>query len=167
MEPMVLVLPGGPGADSLTLGRTLAAELGWSLVEAADGQPSARTRKLRRGQSRTSAERAAWMGGVRATIERLVDRREHAVIVCGPLEEAECLTLRAGLKTLRFVHLIPAASPARAEVGRDTPADTPRSVSSELHHPTPDGIRIGVPRDLASAKDLSSIVRGVRLEFGL
>jgi hypothetical protein len=166
MELMVLVLTGVNGADTSTLARTLASELRWPLVEANDAQPSASTSKPRRRQSRTSAERAVWMGRVRAIIERLVERREHAVVVCGPLEDAESLTLRAGLKSVRFVRLvIPAAG--RAETERDVLADASRPVWSELQERTADGIRVGVPIDLGRAKNLGTIVRRVRLEFGL
>jgi hypothetical protein len=167
MGLMVLVLTADSGADRLTLGRTLASELGWPLIEVNDGQPSAGTRKLRRGQAR-SREPSARVGRARAIIERLVDRREHAVIICSPLDDAERRTLRAGLRTVRFIQLvILAANPKRPETGSDLAADAPRSVSSDPHQPTPDGIRIGVTLDLARPKNLSSIVRRVRLEFGL
>jgi gluconokinase len=88
---VVIVIMGAAGAGKTTIGRALAAELGWAFVDADDlhPPPNAETRHA----------------SLRAIAARALDRRESLVLACPPLSERNREALRSGLHPVRFVFL--------------------------------------------------------------
>src|SRR5678816_1094729 len=76
-SPMVIVLMGPSGAGKSTIGRALAAELGWRFADGDDQHPRASVERMRRGQPLTDADRESWLRALHAGIARAIDRREH------------------------------------------------------------------------------------------
>ena len=96
---------GAAGAGKTTIGRGLAAALGWPFVDADDQHSAHNIDKMRAGVPLSDADRAPWIGTLRAIVERAIDRREHTVVACSALKERDRHTLRAHLQSVRFVYL--------------------------------------------------------------
>src|SRR4051812_34010282 len=58
---MVLVLMGVSGSGKTTVGEALAAELGWTFVEADDFHPTANVEKMRNGLALDDDDRRPWL----------------------------------------------------------------------------------------------------------
>lgn len=105
LDPMVVVIMGAAGVGKTTIGRALAAELGWRFVEGDDFQPSGNIEKMRRGLPLGDDDRSPWLDSLHTAIARAIDRREHVVVACSALKERYRQVLRGRLKPVRFVHL--------------------------------------------------------------
>ncbi len=84
---MVIVLMGAAGADRTAIGRTLAAELGCTFVDADDLRPPASVASLH------------------ALAARALDRRSNLVMACSALDARDRRILRGDLYPVRFVCL--------------------------------------------------------------
>jgi gluconokinase len=102
---VVIIIMGAAGAGKTTVGRGLAAALGWPFVDADDQHPARNIEKMRAGVPLTETDRAPWIATLRAMVERTIDRREHAVLACSAPKERDRHTLRADLRPVRFVYL--------------------------------------------------------------
>ncbi len=102
---VVIIIMGAAGAGKTTIGRALAAALGWPFVDADDLHPAHNIEKMRAGVPLGDADRAPWIGTLRAIVERAIDRREHTVVACSAVKERDRHTLRDQLRSVRFVYL--------------------------------------------------------------
>jgi len=102
---VVIVLMGAAGAGKTTIGRALAADLGWPFVEGDEHHPPANIAKMRAGVALTDADRAPWLADLHAVIARTLDRREHRVLACSALTHEYRDILRGSCRPVRFVHL--------------------------------------------------------------
>jgi gluconokinase len=95
---------GVSGSGKTTVGKALAASLGWRFVDADDYHPAANIAKMRAGIPLTDADRLPWL----KTLERLVDdacaRGENLVLACSALKHQYRDYLREG-SHVRFVYL--------------------------------------------------------------
>ena len=102
---MVIIIIGAAGAGKTTVGRGLAAALGWPFVDADDQHPARNIEKMRAGVPLTDTDRGPWIATLRAMVERAIDRREHTALACSALKERDRHTLRDDLRPVRFVYL--------------------------------------------------------------
>jgi carbohydrate kinase (thermoresistant glucokinase family) len=102
---VVIVLMGVAGSGKTTVGRELARQLGWRLIDADDLHSERNRSKMRRGEPLTDQDRQPWLAAVHAEIGRAVSRREHLIVACSALKERYRQTLRGGMPTIRFVYL--------------------------------------------------------------
>jgi gluconokinase len=103
---MIVVVMGVAGAGKSTVGRQLAAYLGWRFVEGDAFHPTANVAKMARGQPLTDADRAPWLHALRREIVRSRDQGESLVIACSALKASYRTILRGSDGTaVQFVYL--------------------------------------------------------------
>jgi gluconokinase len=98
---------GIAGAGKTTVGRALAASLGWAFHDADDFHSAASVEKMRAGVPLGDADRAPWLASLHALIERLA-AGERGVLACSALKQSyrEVLLPHGALRdAVAFVHL--------------------------------------------------------------
>jgi gluconokinase len=85
---MVVVLMGVAGSGKTTIGRGLAAELGWRFYDADDFHPRSNVEKMSRGLSLDDDDRLPWLETLRGLIAGCLERGEDAVLACSALKES-------------------------------------------------------------------------------
>jgi gluconokinase len=161
---VVIIIMGAAGAGKTTVGRALAAALGWPFVDADDQHPARNIEKMRAGVPLTHTDRAPWIATLRAMVERAIDRREHTVLACSALKERDRHTLRGHLRPVRFVHLRAARDLLEQRVAaRPSHFFGPALVSSQLAD-------LEEPADaliVDAAWPLEQMLTAIRHEFGV
>jgi gluconokinase len=102
---MVIVVMGVSGSGKTTVGRLLAAELGWTFHEGDDAHPPDNLRKMAAGTALTDADRLPWLRELRSLIESCLAAGKDAVLACSALKESYREILAGGLEGVCFVHL--------------------------------------------------------------
>lgn len=102
---MVVIVMGVAGAGKTTIGRLLAAGLGWTFYEGDDLHVPANVEKMSRGISLTDEDRRPWLLALRVLIEGCLQRGENAVVTCSALKRAYREILKDGDAGVVFVYL--------------------------------------------------------------
>jgi gluconokinase len=101
---MVIVLLGVTGSGKSTLGKVLAAQLGWRFIEGDDFHTAANVDKMRRGVALTDSDRIPWLQNVRTAIAEALTQGESAVVACSALKKSYRDVLRVS-SDVEFVYL--------------------------------------------------------------
>lgn len=101
----ILILTGVAGSGKSTVGRALAARLGWRFHDADDLHAPASIERMRRGEPLDDELRQPWLRRVRQLIETAAAGGEGVVIACSALKERYRRTLADGIEGIRFVLL--------------------------------------------------------------
>lgn len=83
---MVLVLMGVSGTGKTTIGKALAASLGWVFVEGDDFHPAANVEKMRAGIPLDDEDRRPWLRALRKRVDEACKRGEDVVLACSALK---------------------------------------------------------------------------------
>ena len=102
---MIVILMGVAGSGKTTVGRRLAAELGWPFHDGDDSHPPANADKMRAGVPLTDADRDAWLAALAQQIGELDRADRSAVLACSALKQAYRDRLAAAGRGVRFVYL--------------------------------------------------------------
>ena len=102
---MVVVLMGPAGAGKSTVGRALAHELGWQMIDADDLHGAAAIEKIRNGIGLTDEDRWPWLERVREAIDAVQAAGDNAVVACSALRKEYRDYLAGGTAPVRFVFL--------------------------------------------------------------
>jgi gluconokinase len=102
---MIILLMGVAGSGKTTVGRRLAAELGWSFRDADDFHPPANTAKMSAGIPLTDDDRAPWLAAIRAHIDACLAHGENAVVTCSALKESYRRIVVADPARVKLVYL--------------------------------------------------------------
>ena len=108
-NPSIIILMGVAGAGKTTVGRRLAAELGWTFYDADDLHPAENVAKMSRGIPLTDADRRPWLERVHELIHEALQRGESAVVACSALKASYREILASSNPGVRFVY--PKATP--------------------------------------------------------
>jgi len=161
---VVVVLIGAAGAGKTTVGKALAATLGWRFVDGDDYHSPASVAKMRAGIPLSDDDRAPWLASLHRMIATAVDRREHLVLACSALRDGYRRSLQGGLHQVRFVHL-DADEPALRRRLAERPGHFfgPTLLASQL-------ATLEVPSEalrVDATRPPEEIVAAIRYEFGL
>ena len=102
---MIVVLMGVTGTGKTTVGRVLAAQLGWPFRDGDDFHPAANIEKMRRGVPLTDEDRAPWLAALAKRIDATVAREENLILACSALKHRYQEYLRHDLPEVRYVEL--------------------------------------------------------------
>ncbi len=105
LPPALILLTGVAGSGKSTVGRLLAAALGWTYHEADDFHSAANKAKMAGGQPLTDADRAPWLAAIRAAMDASVSAGQPAVFTCSALKAGYRHVLLDGLPGARLVYL--------------------------------------------------------------
>ena len=83
---MVLVLMGVSGTGKTTVGKALAAELGWAFVEGDDFHPAANVEKMTAGIPLNDEDRRPWLQALRRRVDEACGQKENVVLACSALK---------------------------------------------------------------------------------
>jgi gluconokinase len=101
---MVILVMGTTGAGKTTIGKLLAARLGWTFLDADDFHPEANIRKMKAGIPLTDVDRAPWLENIHTRLLALSAEGRNAVLACSALKQSYRRTLAEGLE-FRIVYL--------------------------------------------------------------
>jgi hypothetical protein len=85
---MIVVLMGVSGSGKTTVGKLLAARLGWTFLEGDDFHPPANVEKMHRGEPLNDDDRRPWLAAIRRRLDEACRRGENVVLACSALKHA-------------------------------------------------------------------------------
>jgi gluconokinase len=103
--PHIVIITGVTGSGKSTVGRALAARLGWRFHDADDLHSPENAERMRRNQPLTDAHRLPWLLRVRAVVEEAARARQGEVVACSALKQRYRETIAGDVRGVRFVHL--------------------------------------------------------------
>ena len=95
---------GVTGSGKTTVGRLLAARLGWLFADADDFHSAANKDKMHRGIPLTDADRFPWLAAMHEQIAKWIAAKQDAVLACSSLKQIYRRHLWDG-PGVRFVYL--------------------------------------------------------------
>ncbi|HVU16269.1 MAG TPA: gluconokinase [Candidatus Didemnitutus sp.] len=84
---VIVLIMGVAGSGKTTVGRKVAAELGWPYFEADDFHSTANKAKMARGEPLNDDDRAPWLAAIRARMDECRQENRSAVFTCSALKE--------------------------------------------------------------------------------
>src|SRR5690349_5369315 len=102
---MVTILMGVAGSGKTTIGRLLAAELGWTSPDGDDSHRPESVARMAAGLPLTDTERLPWLARLRELVERSIVEGKDTVLACSALKERYRQLLLEGLPDVKLVYL--------------------------------------------------------------
>lgn len=96
---------GVAGCGKTTVGRRLAAQLGWEFLDADDFHTAENVAKMRAGEPLTDTDRTGWLARLRTEIAVRLANRRSAVLACSALREKYRAELHRPGESIRWVYL--------------------------------------------------------------
>lgn len=161
---MVVVLMGPSGAGKTTVGRALAARIGWSFVDADDLHPTSNVSKMAAGEPLDERDRGPWIEALARAIDGWVEQEQDVVLACSALRERYRQTLRGDNAPVRFVLLDVPADELRRRLARRREHFMPAALLESqlgLLEPVDDVVRVD------AVAPVDEVVERVRRAAGL
>lgn len=102
---MIAIVMGVAGAGKSTIGKMLAASLGWDFHDADDLHSDAHRLKMSRGIALTDEDRGPWLRTIRKLVEDHLATGRSAVIACSALKQAYRKEIVIDPQAVRVVYL--------------------------------------------------------------
>ncbi len=132
---MIVVLMGVSGVGKTTIGRLLAARMGWKFEDADDYHSEENRRKMAAGIPLTDADREQWLNALHHLMLRYREKVESVILACSALKQQYRDFLARGFakSEMRFVYLhAPAALIKERMKSRHHPYMNPDLLDSQL-----------------------------------
>ena len=169
---MVIVLMGVSGVGKTTVGRALAAQLGWTFHDGDDLHEPASIARMRSGRPLDDAQRGPWLQALAALIHDHLREHRPMVLACSALSGQHRAMLLAGLPTnadVRLVHLRASrdvlARRLTTRPGHFFPAELLDSQLATLEEPEHDG-RVPV-LSVDATRPVAELVDTIRAAVGI
>jgi gluconokinase len=101
---MIVIVMGVTGSGKTSVGRLLAAQLGWEFADADDFHPRANVEKMKRGIPLDDEDRRPWLERLRIQIMSWIADAHNGVMACSALKRSYRQELSVGPE-VRFVYL--------------------------------------------------------------
>jgi gluconokinase len=125
---MVILLMGVAGSGKTTIGRQLAADLGWSFADADQFHPPANVVKMSAGHALDDTDRAPWLAAIRSHIDA-----HPAVVTCSALKQRYRTALIGDPAQVKLVYLQGTREVLWARIsGRESHFMKPAMLDSQL-----------------------------------
>jgi gluconokinase len=85
---MILIVAGVAGSGKTTVGRLLAAELGWTFADGDSFHPAANLAKMAAGTPLTDEDRQPWLRAICEWMDERLAAGESAVLACSALKRS-------------------------------------------------------------------------------
>jgi gluconokinase len=162
----VVVVMGVSGVGKTTVGKGLAAALGWTYAEGDDFHPEANIARMAAGIPLTDEDRWPWLRSIGAWLSDEIAAGRSAVVTCSALRRSYRDVLREGRPEVLFCHLTADPDLIGERVGRRAdhymPASLLPSQLATLKPLEPDEPGFEVPAE----GDASVVVAQVREVLG-
>ncbi len=99
------IVMGVSGSGKSSVGRALAARLGWDFYDADDFPPPANIAKMSSGIPLSDEDRAPWLASLRDLVFTSLQHHRPAVLACSALKESYRQTLQTQNPAVRLVYL--------------------------------------------------------------
>ncbi|MFN6964044.1 MAG: gluconokinase [Pyrinomonadaceae bacterium] len=130
---MVIVICGVAAAGKTTVGRALAARLGWAFYDADDLHSPENVEKMRSGRPLNDDDRGPWLARLGDLIAEQFKSGSNAVLACSALKSDYREALRRGDPSVRFVMLdIDRAEAAERIADREGHFMNPKLLASQF-----------------------------------
>jgi len=160
---VVIVVMGVSGAGK-TIGRMLAASLGWEFRDGDDLHSAANKSKLRRGIALDDADRAPWLRAIRNSIETMLSAGAGGVVACSALKQSHRDAIIADPDLVKLVYL----KGSRKQIGDRIRDRTGHFMSPALEQSQFDTLEEpqgAIVESIAAAPE--AIVRSIRAKLSL
>ena len=161
---MVIVVMGVSGAGKTTIGRMLAASLGWEFQDGDDLHSAANKSKMRSGIALDDADRAPWLRAIRNLIETMLSAGASGVVACSALKQSYRDAIIADPDLVKLVYL----KGGREQIGERIRDRTGHFMSPALEQSQFDTLeepQDAVVESIAAAPE--AIVRSIRASLNL
>ncbi len=105
MKATGLIVMGVAGSGKTSVGKTLAARLGWDFFDADDFHPPENVAKMAAGIPLDDADRAPWLAALHDLLEHTLHAGRHPILACSALKESYRGKLLKGNNGIRVVYL--------------------------------------------------------------
>ena len=105
MKTRFFILMGVSGCGKTTIGKLLAARLGWDFYDADDFHPPANIAKMAAGTPLNDDDRAPWLAALHDLISSCQSNNRPGVLACSALKESYRQTLLVGNVGVQIVYL--------------------------------------------------------------
>jgi gluconokinase len=162
MSPSVVIVMGVSSSGKTTIGKLLAARLGWTFEDGDRFHPAANVDKMKNGVALTDEDRWPWLRAIAAWIDDIRRAGGHGVVACSALKRRYRDILIDARADVRLVYLEGSEALVARRMaerrGHFMPPALLHSQFEALEPPGPDEHPVTVPIDLRPEEIVERIV---------